>query len=113
MASASVQLNFIQFDPLSLDVQVDVVSKFLFELEGKLAEKNVSISIDEDARLWLAEKGFDPKMGARPMSRLIQEKIKKPLAEKLLFGELSNGGHVRISIADGELCLETEVEEPA
>ncbi|RTZ79286.1 MAG: ATP-dependent Clp protease ATP-binding subunit ClpA, partial [Gammaproteobacteria bacterium] len=68
----------IQFKPLSVESVSSVVSKFLFELETQLAEKNVSFSVDEEVRLWLAERGYDPKMGARPMARLIQEKIKKP-----------------------------------
>jgi len=98
----------IQFKPLSLESVSSVVSKFLFELEGQLAQKNVTFSVDEEVRLWLAERGYDPKMGARPMARLIQEKIKKPLAEELLFGSLSQGGHVRIRLEDDELAFEFE-----
>jgi ATP-dependent Clp protease ATP-binding subunit ClpA len=73
------------------------VDKFLLELEEQLALKNVSISVTRSAREWLAEKGFDPKMGARPMKRVIQEQIKRPLADDLLFGELVDGGEVRVS----------------
>ena len=98
----------IQFKPLSVESVSSVVSKFLFELETQLAEKNVSFSVDEEVRLWLAERGYDPKMGARPMARLIQEKIKKPLAEELLFGSLSQGGHVRIRLEEDELVFEFE-----
>ncbi len=98
----------IQFKPLSLESVSSVVSKFLFELEGQLAQKNVTFSVDEEVRLWLAERGYDPKMGARPMARLIQEKIKKPLAEELLFGSLSQGGHVRIRLEDDEPAFEFE-----
>ena len=98
----------IQFQPLSLESVSSVVSKFLFELESQLAQKNVTFSVDEGVRLWLAERGYDPKMGARPMARLIQEKIKKPLAEELLFGALSQGGHVRIRLDDDELAFEFE-----
>jgi len=98
----------IQFKPLSLESVSSVVSKFLFELEGQLAQKNVTFSVDEEVRLWLAERGYDPKMGARPMARLIQEKIKKPLAEELLFGSLSQGGHVRIRLEEDELAFEFE-----
>ncbi len=103
----------IQFQPLSLDSISSVVSKFLFELEGLLAQKQVTISVDEEARLWLAGQGYDPKMGARPMARLIQEKIKKPVAEELLFGKLSQGGHVRIQVKDDELAFvfENQKEE--
>ena len=98
----------IQFKPLSVESVSSVVSKFLFELETQLAEKSVSFSVDEEVRLWLAERGYDPKMGARPMARLIQEKIKKPLAEELLFGSLSQGGHVRIRLEEDELAFEFE-----
>ncbi|WP_456414651.1 ATP-dependent Clp protease ATP-binding subunit ClpA [Thiolapillus sp.] len=103
----------IQFQPLSLDSISSVVSKFLFELEGLLAQKQVTISVDEEARLWLAGQGYDPKMGARPMARLIQEKIKKPVAEELLFGKLSQGGHVRVQVKDDELVFvfENQKEE--
>jgi ATP-dependent Clp protease ATP-binding subunit ClpA len=94
-----------------------VVDKFLFELESQLAEKRVSLILEPDAREWLAEHGFDPKMGARPMSRVIQESIKKPLAEEILFGKLSEGGLVRIGVEDGELTFFTEslseASEPA
>ncbi|HID47032.1 MAG TPA: AAA family ATPase, partial [Chromatiaceae bacterium] len=103
----------IQFQPLSLESVSSVVSKFLFELEGLLAQKQVTISVDEDARLWLAEQGYDPKMGARPMARLIQEKIKKPVAEELLFGKLSQGGHVHVQVKNDELVFvyENQKEE--
>jgi ATP-dependent Clp protease ATP-binding subunit ClpA len=71
----------------------------------------VTFSLDSEARLWLAENGCDPKMGARPMARLIQEKIKKPLANDLLFGKLANGGHVRIFVEDKELTFAIESKE--
>ncbi len=96
----------IQFKPLSLESVGRVVSKFLFELEAQLADKDVTFTVDEEVRLWLAERGYDPKMGARPMARLIQEKIKKPLAEELLFGALSRGGHVRVRLEGEELAFE-------
>ena len=101
----------IQFQPLSLESLEKVVNKFLFELEAQLAEKQVTLSVDESARNWLAEHGYDPKMGARPMARLIQEKIKKPLAEELLFGDLVQGGHVHITLEDGEFNFAIEVGE--
>ena len=88
-----------------------VVDKFIFELEAQLQEQQVTIEVDEAARLWLAERGYDPKMGARPMARVIQQHIKKPLAEELLFGRLAGGGHLVISERDGELTFVFEDEE--
>ena len=98
----------IQFKALSPETVQHVVDKFLFELEGQLHAKNVTLAVDEEAKLWLAERGFDPQMGARPMARLIQESFKKPLAEQLLFGTLAEGGHVRVSVRDGELAFDIE-----
>ncbi len=98
----------IQFKSLSPETVQHVVDKFLFELEGQLHAKNVTVELDPEARLWLAERGFDPLMGARPMARLIQEEIKKPLAEELLFGQLAEGGHVRIGVRDGRLAFDFE-----
>jgi ATP-dependent Clp protease ATP-binding subunit ClpA len=98
----------IQFSGLSTDIITSVVDKFLFELEGQLDEKKVSIIVEPEAKKWLAEHGYDEKMGARPMARLIQEKIKKPLAEELLFGKLAHGGQVRVGVADGELLFDIE-----
>ena len=93
-----------------------MVDKLIFEVEAQLEQKGVAISFDDDARRWIAAKGYDPKMGARPMARLIQERVKRPLAEELLFGKLAGGGSVRVTLArDGEgLALETRAaEEPA
>jgi ATP-dependent Clp protease ATP-binding subunit ClpA len=103
----------IQFAPLDMPVIERVVDKLLLEIEAQLEKKGVSIMLDDDARHWLAQKGYDPKMGARPMARLMQEQIKRPLAEELLFGKLSNGGTVKIGVsADGrELKLETIASE--
>ena len=101
----------IQFKPLDLSIVGHVVDKFIFELEGLLAEKHVTVALDADARLWLAEHGCDPKMGARPMARLIQEKIKKPLANDLLFGKLAHGGHVRIYVEHDEIAFAIESNE--
>ena len=98
----------IQFKSLSPETVQHVVDKFLFELEGQLHAKNVTLEVDGEAKLWLAERGFDPLMGARPMARLIQESFKKPLAEQLLFGQLAEGGHVRVSVRDGELAFDIE-----
>jgi len=96
----------IQFAPLDEKTIEHVVEKFLFELEQQLEEKKVSMSVDSAAKEWLAQQGYDPKMGARPMARLIQEKIKKGLAEHLLFGDLAQGGEVRIGLDEGELTFD-------
>jgi len=98
----------VQFKPLDLTVVGSVVDKFIFELEAILVDKNVTLTLEPDARIWLAERGYDVKMGARPMARLIQEKIKKPLAEDLLFGRLANGGHVRVYVENDALAFAIE-----
>ena len=99
----------IQFAPLDVPVIERVVDKLIVEVEAQLEKKGVSILLDDEARRWLAQKGYDPKMGARPMARLIQEQIKRPLAEELLFGKLAVGGTVKIGVSkDGEkLTLDT------
>ena len=98
----------VQFAPLSEKVMEQVVDKFIFELETQLAEKKVELYVEPDARKWLAQNGYDEKMGARPMTRLIQESIKKPLAEALLFGELEHGGTVMVSVENGELKFDVK-----
>ena len=106
----------IQFAPLALATIERVVDKLLVEIEMQLEPKGVQISLDDAARAWLARRGYDPRMGARPMARLIQEQIKRPLAEELLFGQLEQGGHVQVSVAaDGEsLSLQVHAaEKPA
>jgi ATP-dependent Clp protease ATP-binding subunit ClpA len=104
--------SIVQFKALTKEIVRGVVDKFLMELQVQLDDKKVSIHASDEACDWLAEHGYDEKMGARPMRRLIQEKIKKPLAEKILFGELSEeGGSVEIVVnQDGELDLETSTE---
>jgi ATP-dependent Clp protease ATP-binding subunit ClpA len=97
--------SIIQFSALLPEHIVKVVDKFIFELEGQLQEKGVALQVDVEARAWLAERGYDEKMGARPMARLIQDEIKKPLAEELLFGSLATGGTATIELVDGELSL--------
>jgi len=97
--------SLIQFKALDISVVGSVVDKFIFELETLLLAKDVSLTLDAEARLWLAERGCDPKMGARPMARLIQDKIKKPLANDLLFGDLAEGGHVTVTVQDKELSF--------
>lgn len=95
----------VHFKPLSPETIAHVVDKFIIELETQLEDKRVSINVTETARHWLAKHGYDPLMGARPMARLIQEKIKKPLAEELLFGQLEKGGHTLIDVANDNIVL--------
>jgi ATP-dependent Clp protease ATP-binding subunit ClpA len=96
----------ISFKDLDRSTITHVVDKFILELETQLADKNVVITVDESARAWLAEHGYDPAMGARPMARVIQENIKKPLADEILFGRLAKGGEVHVTEKDGELVLD-------
>ena len=96
----------VQFGALDEESISKVADKFLFEMERQLAEKDVSLTIGQEVREWFAKEGYDPKMGARPMERLIQERIRKPLAEELLFGKLSSGGSVKISRPADELEFE-------
>ena len=101
----------IGFSSLPASVVTRVVDKFVIQLEEQLADRKVTIVISSNARSWLAKHGYDPHFGARPLSRLIQEKIKKPLAEELLFGKLTNGGTVRIGVKAGQLtfsCVKTK-----
>lgn len=93
----------IQFKALDTRTILHVVNKFLMELEVQLEPKHVVLEIDDEARAWLATHGYDKKMGARPMARLIQEQIKRPLAEELLFGKLHEGGHVLVTVDKGKL----------
>ena len=96
----------VQFSSLSPETIASVVDKFIFELEQQLAEKKVALTVDADARAWLAERGYDPQMGARPMTRVIQNHIKKPLANELLFGALAGGGSVRVYVEGDALAFE-------
>ena len=106
--------SVIQFAPLSKDTTLHVVDKFIAELQGQLDEKRVVLNVTAEAKHWLGEHGYDEKMGARPMSRLVQDKIKKPLAEKILFGELAeSGGDVEILVQDGDIAIEVMEEVPA
>jgi ATP-dependent Clp protease ATP-binding subunit ClpA len=93
----------IHFKALDNQVILNVVDKFLIELESQLEAKKVSMSVSDKARHWLAEKGYDPIMGARPMARVIQDEIKQVLADELLFGDLTDGGHVKIDVEDNKL----------
>jgi ATP-dependent Clp protease ATP-binding subunit ClpA len=96
----------VPFDYLPTEVVSRVVEKFILELEIQLAERNVMISVTEDAKKWMAEKGYDKSFGARPLGRVIQENIKKPLADELLFGRLQKGGEVVIRMIDGKIDFE-------
>lgn len=103
--------SIIQFSALTRDNIMYVVDKFLVELQAQLDDKKVHMHISDEARKWFAENGYDEKMGARPMNRLIQEKLKKPLAEKILFGELEGGGEVEISLNDAKDGIDLQVVE--
>jgi len=103
--------GIIQFGALTKDVIKTVVDKFLVEIQVQLDDKKVQLDVEDEAREWLAENGYDEKMGARPMQRLIQNRIKKELAEDILFGRLSQGGGtVHVTVEDDDLKL--EIEEP-
>ena len=98
----------ISFAPLGKEVILRVVEKFVLQLEAQLMDRNVTFELTRAAAEWLSDKGYDDKMGARPLGRVIQEHIKKPLAEELLFGKLAKGGVVKVGIKDGELDLRLE-----
>ncbi len=100
----------VQFQALGFDHILRVVDKFMIELEMLLHEKHVTLSATPEARDWLAQHGFDPQMGARPMARVIQDKIKRPLADELLFGKLVEGGKVSIDVKDDELVVTAQPE---
>ena len=97
--------EIIYFNSLSEEVVIYVVNKFIFELEDVLEQKNVSLIVSDNARKWFAENGYDSNMGARPMFRLIEKEIRKPLADELLFGRLSNGGTVKVGIKKDKVTL--------
>ena len=101
----------IQFNPLDRRTITNVVDKFLIELEAQLEEKKVTVEVTDEAREWLAIHGYDKIMGARPMARLIQEKVKRPLAEELLFGSLEHGGHVIVDLEKDNITVRIEQEE--
>ncbi|HUK58113.1 MAG TPA: AAA family ATPase, partial [Stellaceae bacterium] len=101
----------ISFSALAPETIGRVVDKFILQLEEQLADRNVTIELDDGARQWLAEKGYDKLFGARPLARIIQEHVKKPLAEELLFGKLQKGGIVRVKREDDKLTF-TFIEQP-
>ena len=100
--------GIIQFKELGTEVIANVVDKFIAQLESQLADKRVEITVDEDAREWIGKRGYDAQMGARPMARVIQDYIKRPLSEEILFGTLSKGGRVKVILREDELALEVE-----
>jgi len=95
----------IYFNYLNASIVSQVVDKYLLELEAQLDKKHVTLTVDKPARVWLAKHGYDRNMGARPMMRLIQERIKKPIADELLFGRLVHGGQLILTSIDDELQL--------
>ena len=96
---------WVPFKALDLEVIKLIVDKFINELNGQLAEKRVIVRLDESAREWLAINGFDSRYGARPMSRLIHKKIKQPLANEILFGQLINGGSASVTVTEEDLTI--------
>ena len=98
----------ISFQPLPKEVILSVVEKFVLQLEAQLMDRNVTIELTKPAAEWLADKGYDDRMGARPLGRVIQENLKKPLAEELLFGKLTKGGVVKVGVKDDKLSLSIE-----
>ena len=103
----------ISFGPLPREVILQVVEKFVLQLEAQLLDRGVSIELSKGAAEWLANKGYDDKMGARPLGRVIQEHIKKPLAEELLFGKLAKGGLVKVKMKGGKLFLDIQADDRA
>ncbi len=103
--------SIVHFNPLDPATIIHVVDKFLVDLETQLDSKNVTLDVDDSAREWLAVHGHDQLMGARPMARLIQDKIRRPLAEELLFGKLENGGSVHVTTKDDELIINIDVKQ--
>lgn len=97
--------GIIKFNKLGMDEMALIVSRHMDELNDQLADKKITVTCLQKARQWLAKEGYDPKMGARPMARLIQEKVKKPLSKEILFGDLQDGGRVKIGVQQGELSL--------
>ncbi len=103
----------VAFDSLSSEVIARVVEKFILQLEVQLADRNVVIEVSHKAMDWLVKEGYDPQMGARPMARVIQEKVKKPLADELLFGELKTGGVVKVDLGkDNKLTFKFTSDKP-
>jgi ATP-dependent Clp protease ATP-binding subunit ClpA len=96
----------VSFKPLAAETIRLVVTKFVLQLEAQLADRNITIELTDDAADWLAKNGFDELYGARPLGRVIQENIKKPLADDILFGRLTRGGHVKVELKDGKIAFD-------
>ena len=94
------------FKALDADTIRSVVTKFILQLEAQLADRNITIELTDEANDWLAKNGFDELYGARPLARVIQEHIKKPLADDILFGRLTRGGHVKVELKDGKIAFD-------
>jgi ATP-dependent Clp protease ATP-binding subunit ClpA len=102
----------IQFAGLSKPIIDRIVAKFVLQLEAQLQDRGVTFELSDEATRWLSERGFDEEMGARPLSRTIQEHVKKPIADEILFGKLKEGGIVRVEVKDGKLDFEFIPEGP-
>jgi ATP-dependent Clp protease ATP-binding subunit ClpA len=102
----------VTFGPLTPSVMETIVEKFILQLEAQLAERRVAITLEPDARAWLAEKGFDPIYGARPLARVIQTEVRDPLTDEILFGRLEGGGTVTIGMTGGKLDFTFEASAP-
>ena len=102
----------VSFGPLTPAVMETIVEKFILQLEAQLAERRVAITLEPEARVWLAEKGFDPVYGARPLARVIQTEVRDPLTDEILFGRLEGGGTVTIAMKDGKLDFKFEASAP-
>lgn len=97
--------NIIWFAHLSRSIMLQIVDKFIDQLRNQLNDKRVELVISNEAKAWLADKGYDKTMGARPMARVIQEQLKKPIAQELLFGKLQHGGKVKVGIKAGKVSF--------
>jgi len=96
----------VAFKPLGAETIRSVVGKFMMQLDAQLADRNITIELTDEATDWLAKNGFDELYGARPLARVIQEHIKKPLADDILFGRLTHGGHVKVELKDGKIAFD-------
>jgi len=102
------QNSTITFGKLSKEVMMKIVGKFLVELKTMVKDKDIIITVSDDSLDYLVDKGFDPKMGARPLQRVIDKEIKRPLSREILFGNLKQGGTVHVDVKDGDIVLECE-----